>query len=65
MIVAHRVVFIGYAEGAKAYRVLDPATWRVRMACDVMFDEGHGWAWDKAMDDGSTIALRDFTSEYA
>ena len=37
-------VFIGYAEGAKAYRVLDPATRRMRVARDVVFDEGRGWA---------------------
>ena len=36
-------VFIGYAEGAKAYRILDPATRQVCTACDVMFDEAHGW----------------------
>jgi hypothetical protein len=35
-------VFIGYAEGAKAYRVLDPATRRVRIMRDVVFDEGQG-----------------------
>jgi hypothetical protein len=33
-------VFIGYAEGSKAYRILDPRTQRVRTACDVVFDEG-------------------------
>jgi len=46
-------VFIGYAEGVKAYHVLDPATRRVRVARDVVFDEGRDWAWDKAVDDGS------------
>jgi hypothetical protein len=35
-------VFIGYAEGAKAYRILDPVTQRVKVSCDVIFDEGHG-----------------------
>ena len=35
-------VFIGYAEGAKAYHVLDPATRRVHVARDVVFDEGRG-----------------------
>lgn len=29
-------VFIAYAEGAKAYRILD-------VARDVVFDEGRGW----------------------
>jgi len=37
-------VFIGYADGVKAYRILDPVTQRVRIACDVVFDEGRGWA---------------------
>ena len=37
-------VFIGYAEGAKAYRMLDLVTRCVCMARDIMFDEGRGWA---------------------
>jgi hypothetical protein len=35
-------VFIRYAEDIKAYRILDPVTRRVRMAQDVIFDEGRG-----------------------
>jgi transposase InsO family protein len=35
-------VFIGYAEGVKAYRILNPATQRVRISWDVVFDEGRG-----------------------
>jgi transposase InsO family protein len=35
-------VFIGYAEGSKAYRILDPGTQRVRTTRDVVFDEGRG-----------------------
>jgi hypothetical protein len=35
-------VFIGYAEGLKAYRILDPGTQRVRTTRDVVFDEGRG-----------------------
>ena len=31
-------VFIGYTEGSKAYRILDPKTQRVRTARDVVFD---------------------------
>lgn len=57
-------VFIGYAEGVKAYRILDPATQRVRISRDVVFDEGRGWTWDKAVDDGSTSTLRDFVIDY-
>ena len=57
-------MFIGYAEGSKAYRILDPETQRVRTARDVVFDEGRGWVWDKAVDDGSTPTYDDFTVEY-
>jgi hypothetical protein len=35
----------------------------VRTTLDVVFDEGRGWAWDKAVDDGSTPTY-DFTVEY-
>jgi hypothetical protein len=57
-------VFIGYAEGSKAYRILDPGTQRVRTARDVVFDEGRGWAWDMAVDNGTTPTYGDFTIEY-
>jgi hypothetical protein len=57
-------VFIGYAEGSQAYRILDPETQRVRTAGDVVFNEGRGWAWDKAVDDGSTPTYDDFIVEY-
>jgi hypothetical protein len=36
-------VFIGYVEGSKAYRILDPGTQRVRTMRNVVFDEGRGW----------------------
>jgi hypothetical protein len=35
-------VFIGYAEGSKVYRILDPGTQRVRTMRDVVFKDGHG-----------------------
>jgi hypothetical protein len=57
-------VFIGYTEGVKAYRILDPAIQRVRIFQDIVFDEGRGWASDKAVDDGSTSTLRDFVVNY-
>ena len=56
-------MFIGYAEGSKAYRILDPKT-TCAHARDVVFDEGRGWAWDKAVDDGSAPTYDDFTVEY-
>jgi hypothetical protein len=57
-------VFIDYAEGSKAYRILDSRTQRVRTTRDVVFNEGRGWAWDKAVDDGSTPTYGNFTVEY-
>jgi hypothetical protein len=57
-------VFIGYMEGSKAYRILDSGTQRVRTTRDVVFDEGRGWTWDKAVDDGSTPTYDNFTVEY-
>jgi hypothetical protein len=57
-------VFIGYAEGSKAYHILDPEIQRVRMARDVVFNEGRGWVWDKAVDDSSTPTYDDFIVEY-
>jgi hypothetical protein len=33
-------VFIGYAEGSKAYHILDPGTQRVCTMHDIVFDEG-------------------------
>jgi hypothetical protein len=53
------VVFIGYVEGSNAYRILDPGTQRI-----IVFDTGRGWAWDKAVDDGSTLMYDNFTIEY-
>jgi len=35
-------VFIGYAEGVKAYRILNPATQCVHISRDVVFDNGRG-----------------------
>jgi hypothetical protein len=57
-------VFIGYVEGSKAYHILNPGTQRVRTMRDVVFDEGRGWTWDKAVDDGSTPTYDNFTVEY-
>jgi hypothetical protein len=53
-------VLIGYVEGSKAYSILDPGTQRVHMVHNVVFDEGRGWAWDKAVDDGTTPTYSDF-----
>jgi hypothetical protein len=36
------MVFIGYSEGAKAYRLMDPLTKWVHTSRDVIFDESRG-----------------------
>jgi hypothetical protein len=55
------VVFIGYEDGVKAYKMLDPATRRVRIARDVIFDEERGWDWTA---DGSEYSSSNFGIEY-
>ncbi|KAK1648208.1 hypothetical protein QYE76_066013 [Lolium multiflorum] len=57
-------VFIGYTEGSKAYRILDPKTQPVRTSRDVVFNEGRGWAWGKAAEESSTPTYDDFIVEY-
>ncbi|XBI71622.1 hypothetical protein VPH35_065793 [Triticum aestivum] len=39
------MVHIGYEPGSKAYRVYDPATHRVHVSRDVVFDESASWDW--------------------
>jgi hypothetical protein len=57
----HAGVFIGYAEGAKAYRIFDLAARQVCTTRDVVFDEAHGWDWTATT--GASPAA-DFTVEY-
>ena len=56
-------IFIGYADGAKAYRVFDPATQRVRVSRDIVFDESRGWDWIKE-GDGQAPADEEFAVEH-
>jgi hypothetical protein len=58
-------VFIGYTKGSKAYNIFDPGTRHVYTTCNVVFNEGRGWAWDKAVDEDLTPMYDDFTVEYA
>jgi hypothetical protein len=57
-------VFNGYADGSKAYHICDPGTQCVCTTHDIVFDKGRGWAWDKVVDDGSTLTYDNFTVEY-
>jgi hypothetical protein len=49
-------VFIGYADGTKAYRIYDQVSWRVLVSRDVVFDETRGWDWSKSADHAASKA---------
>ncbi|CAN6200243.1 unnamed protein product [Urochloa humidicola] len=60
------LVFIGYASGTKAYRLLDPATGKVTVSRDVIFDEAVGWDWSGQHKEAETAATPyDFRVERA
>ena len=44
------MVFVGYEDGAKAYRVYDPATKQLRVTRDVVFEEHRRWDWSGGAD---------------
>jgi hypothetical protein len=54
-------IFIGYIEGAKAYRILDPVARQVCSARDVALDDAHGWDWAATTGMPSTA---EFTVDY-
>jgi hypothetical protein len=54
-------VFIGYEEGVKAYRVVDPVTQRVHTTRNVVFDEDRVWNWLQE-EDGNTGCNSNFMS---
>jgi hypothetical protein len=49
------MVFIGYSEGAKAYRMWDLGTGCVHVSRDVIFDENGGWEWDSTASRDSAV----------
>jgi hypothetical protein len=61
------MVFIGYEKGSKAYRAYNPATGRVVITRDCVFDEGDQWDWsdlEEAEIAGDNIGGSTFTVEY-
>ena len=39
------MVFLGYAEGTKAYRLYDPSGDKILVSYDIVFDEKVAWDW--------------------
>jgi hypothetical protein len=58
------MVLIGYSEGAKAYRLFDPATGRVHTSRDAIFDESRGWDWSTKTSNGELATRQVFTVKY-
>jgi hypothetical protein len=57
------MVMVDYEPGGKAYRLYNPATKRVLVSRDVVFDEGRRWNWDGSdAADGKDV---EFTVEYS
>ena len=54
------MVFLGHAEGNKAYRLYDPREDKVLVSRDVMFDEKVAWDWNSS----STGEAGGFTSTF-
>ena len=63
---ARPVVFIGYEDGAKAYRVFDRVEKRLHITRDVVFEEERRWSWSgqagkDAVEDRFTVVFSDET----
>jgi hypothetical protein len=56
----HKMIFVGYESGSKAYRMHDPITKRVHVTHDVVFDEQAQWDWGSSSDN-----IRSFKEEMA
>jgi len=39
------MVFLGYAERTKGYRIYDPESKKLHISRDVIFEENKGWDW--------------------
>jgi hypothetical protein len=45
-----KMVFIGYEEGTKGYRLLDPVSRTLHVSKDVIFEEDQVWVWSTLSD---------------
>ena len=59
-----KMIFIGYEEGSKAYRVYNPATKKVQITRDVVFEEGRPWTWSAQSAGAGMTTLATFSVVY-
>ncbi|KAI5332050.1 hypothetical protein L3X38_022178 [Prunus dulcis] len=48
-------IFVGYAICEKGYRVYDPATKKILLSRDVVFDENAAWLWKQMSDEQGSV----------
>jgi hypothetical protein len=58
-----RMVFIGYEQGTKGYRMYDLVEKKVHINRDVVFDEAAQWKWSKGSEEGE-VGSGNFSMEY-
>jgi len=46
---SQKMVLIGYEEGTKGYRLLDPVSKKLHISRDVIFEEDQAWNWEKKL----------------
>jgi hypothetical protein len=62
---SHKMTFVSYESGSKAYHTYDPITKRVHVTCNVVFDRQAQWDWSTSSDNGEPRGGDDvFTLEY-
>jgi hypothetical protein len=57
------MIFTGYEQGTKAYRVYDPVMKKVHITRDVLFDEAGQWNWEQT-EAGADQGSGNFSVEY-
>lgn len=59
-----KMIFVGYEPGTKAYRAYNPATGRVHITRDVVFDEAAQWDWGAAAANFDNTEAEPFEVEF-
>jgi hypothetical protein len=63
---SRKLVYFGVEEGSKAYRLYDPATNKIVVSRDTVFEEKLVWDWDKHSDSECSVEFTvdgDFSAE--